>query len=87
MATMMIHKSNGHEGRTAFMTSTDNNGQKRIRETGENKGGQFSLFHSGPFWVFIQGEYLILATKRQDDYHKRKGPKLNPVCFSNFESH
>ena len=54
-------KSDRREVQMAFTTSTDNDGRERVRETGENEGGQSSLVHSRSSWVFIQEGYLILA--------------------------
>ena len=36
-------------------------------------------------YLYRKKKRLILATERRDDYLERKGPKPNPVYFSDFE--
>ena len=63
------------------VTMDDKESGKRAKMKGDN----LVWFIQDLSTYLYRKKHLILATEQRDDYLERKGPKPNPVYFSNFE--
>ena len=63
-------------------TTMDN---KESGKRAKMKGDNLVWFIQDLSTYLYRKKCLILAMEQRDDYLERKGPKLNPAYFSNFE--